>query len=72
LDHASPPHFTKEKGIYSYRKGRDEWRVHLLEKLNGERSPDESRAAQPKTFFGCSISGCDDAILVAKINMMID
>lgn len=28
--------------------------VNLLEKLKGERTPDESLAAQPKAFLGCS------------------
>lgn len=30
---------------------------YLLEKLNGERWPEQSRAAHPKAFIGCSSSG---------------
>lgn len=38
---------------------------YLLENLNGDRTPDESLAAHPKAFLGCSISGCK-AISVAE------
>jgi hypothetical protein len=30
---------------------------YLLENLKGERSPEESLAAHPKAFSGCSCSG---------------
>jgi len=32
--------------------------MNLLEKLKGERTPEESLAAQPNALFGCSNSGC--------------
>jgi len=32
--------------------------LNLLEKWKGERTPEESLAAQPKALFGCSNSVC--------------
>jgi hypothetical protein len=38
--------------------------VNLLKKLKGERTPEESLAAQPKAFIGCS--GCVAILIVTK------
>lgn len=42
---------------------------NLLEKLKGERTPEESLAAQPKASCGCSCSG-DVAILSLSLSQL--
>lgn len=43
----------------------------LLENLKGERTPDESLAAHPKAFLGCSASGCKAISIAMKDKKML-
>ena len=47
---------TKNK-IKQWKREREREREDLLEKLKGERTPEVSLAAQPKSLLGCSTSG---------------
>lgn len=47
------------------KKQSEEEEMNLLEKRKGERTPEQSLAAQPKAGWGCSVSGFF-AIIVRK------
>jgi hypothetical protein len=51
----------KIKNRWNNKKEEEE--IYLLEKWKGERTPEESLAAQPKALCGCSSSGDFLAIL---------